>query len=101
MSDSKDLIVLQVPEFGSMAFSLDECLEARQRARSALGLQVCTGNDIPAPSLCTSQQMEDSTGVPKSWWEEAARTGKVPSIQFGKYRRFDREDVIRTQRHAD
>lgn len=34
------------------------------------------------------------TGVPASWFLEAARRGKIPHLAFGKYIRFSLDDVV-------
>lgn len=43
--------------------------------------------------LLTSGQIAQLTGVPRTWFESAARTGKIPFYQFGKYVRFDLDEV--------
>jgi excisionase family DNA binding protein len=43
-------------------------------------------------------------GVPKSWVYAAARRGELPSVQCGRYRRFDDRDIdswIEEQRAAE
>ena len=43
-------------------------------------------------------------GVPRSWVYEAARRGELPSVQCGRYRRFDERDIdswIEEQRAAE
>jgi excisionase family DNA binding protein len=32
--------------------------------------------------------------VPKSWVGEAARAGRLPHVMLGRYRRFDRGDLL-------
>lgn len=42
-------------------------------------------------------------GVPRSWVYRAARTGELPSVRCGRYRRFDDRDIeqwIEMQRAA-
>lgn len=34
-------------------------------------------------------------GVPRSWVYQAARRGELPSVQCGRYRRFDDRDIDR------
>ena len=41
-----------------------------------------------APDLLTAEQMAEKTNVPASWWLEAAKSGRVPSVRYGKYVRF-------------
>jgi excisionase family DNA binding protein len=43
-------------------------------------------------------------GVPKTWVYKAARRGELPSVQCGRYRRFDDRDIdgwIEEQRVAE
>lgn len=101
MSGSSNLLVVQIPGIGPIALPVDAFLEARQEAHRLLRLQSSDAEDKARPDLLTCQEMAEVTHTPESWWAEAARNGKVPSIQIGKYRRFDREDVIQHLRHAD
>jgi excisionase family DNA binding protein len=32
--------------------------------------------------------------VPKSWVGEAARQGRIPHVKLGRYRRFDRAELL-------
>jgi hypothetical protein len=38
--------------------------------------------------------MEAETGVPASWWLEAARQGTVPHLKLGKYIRFSLREAL-------
>jgi hypothetical protein len=44
--------------------------------------------------LCTAEQMEASTGVPATWFLEAARAGTVPHHKIGRYVRFRADEVF-------
>ena len=48
-----------------------------------------------ARALLTSQQMEERTGVPASWWLKQARERRIPHQLFGKYPRFDLDALAR------
>jgi len=53
--------------------------------------------------LRTADEVAARLRVPKSWVYRAAREGALPSIQCGRYRRFDDRDVDRWidhMRHA-
>ncbi len=41
---------------------------------------------------------EAATGVPASWWLEAARRGDIPHLRLGKYVRFDLAEVVEAVR---
>lgn len=51
--------------------------------------------------LLTAEQVAEDLQVPETWVYRAARSGDLPSIQCGRYRRFhagDLEDWIDNQR---
>jgi len=39
-------------------------------------------------ALVDVQQLERLYGNPRSWWYQAAESGRVPSYRIGKYRKF-------------
>ena len=39
-------------------------------------------------------RFQSISNVPKSWVGEAARQGRLPCIMLGRYRRFDRADLL-------
>jgi excisionase family DNA binding protein len=54
--------------------------------------------------LRDADYIAERLGVPASWVYEAARRGDLPSIQCGRYRRFDDRDIdrfIEEQRAAE
>jgi hypothetical protein len=46
--------------------------------------------------LLTAEGMEQATGVSASWFESAANRGDIPSIKFGRWRRFDLQQVLQS-----
>ena len=44
-------------------------------------------------SLLTADQVADLLGVPKSWVYEQSRTGRIPTVTLGRYRRYRREAI--------
>jgi|SRR3990167_2535337 len=63
----------------------------RQEVRVALGDGVKVGDQ--SPSLLSVKEAAKIYSVPKSWIAEAARSGELPSVKVGHYRRFTREDL--------
>jgi excisionase family DNA binding protein len=47
------------------------------------------------PTLRTAEEVAARLRVPKTWVYHAAREGTPPSVQCGRYRRFDDRDVDR------
>lgn len=49
----------------------------------------------PSPTeILDSDGMHQRTGVPASWFEQAARESRIPNLHFGKYVRFDVQAVL-------
>ena len=44
-------------------------------------------------SLIDAEELAMRLNVPKSWVYASARSGRIPSVRLGKYRRFDYEAV--------
>jgi excisionase family DNA binding protein len=52
-----------------------------------------------APESLPDRLLDDASAaellnVPKSWVGEAARQGRIPHVKLGRYRRFDRADLL-------
>ena len=43
--------------------------------------------------LLTAREVADWLGVPVSWVRESTRSGAMPYVELGRYRRYVREDV--------
>lgn len=44
--------------------------------------------------LLDAVEVAELLGVPESWVREATRAGQLPCVTLGRYRRYDREDVV-------
>ncbi len=44
--------------------------------------------------LLTAEQVGELLAVPTSWVREATRANKLPVVKLGRYRRYDRADVL-------
>lgn len=61
---------------------------------SATGSSGSSADADPAPrahQLLTAGEVADLLGVPKSWVYEQSRTGRIPTVNLGRYRRYRRE----------
>jgi excisionase family DNA binding protein len=51
----------------------------------------------PAPDedepLSDTETLARQLSLPSSWIEQAAREGRIPSVRFGRWRRFRRSEV--------
>ena len=56
-----------------------------------------TGNSAgsaAASEILDASGMESATGIPASWWLEAARQDTVPHLKLGKYVRFNLSESL-------
>jgi excisionase family DNA binding protein len=44
--------------------------------------------------LRTAKEIADVLGVPESWVREHTRSGAIPHVQLGRYKRYDPGDVL-------
>jgi len=47
-----------------------------------------------APRLLSAEEMQAATGVPASWFEAQARERRIPFRKFGRWPRFDLEEIL-------
>lgn len=80
--------------FGSdyLALEDDEFETARQRGQVLMPTVTPSVNGVL--QIVDAAGAETATGVPASWWLEAARRGDVPHIRLGKYVRFDLAEAV-------
>jgi excisionase family DNA binding protein len=45
--------------------------------------------------LLTADELADRLAVPVSWVRESTRSGVIPHVQLGRYRRYREADVAR------
>jgi len=66
-----------------LAITEEEFEAARLR-----GLELMASSPGDGDEIVDAKGMEAATGVPASWWAQAARDGTVPHFKIGKYVRF-------------
>jgi excisionase family DNA binding protein len=44
--------------------------------------------------LLTADEVAELLGVPEGWVRERTRAGQLPHVALGRYRRYDRADVL-------
>lgn len=78
-----------------LALTLEDFTKALRLGQEIAGL--ATTEPLMTASvekLLDAEGASQMTGVPSSWFLEAARHGKIPHIKAGKYVRFRMADVI-------
>ena len=84
-------VLILLPGVGFLA--LEE--EAYRRALEE-GLRFSSPSqpaEDPNEHLLDSQQLADALQVPATWIEQQAREGNIPSLSFGRRRRYRRSSV--------
>lgn len=80
---------------GILALSADDYHRAVTKGREiATPRPPETVTGSPADEIMDAEQVAQRTGIPASWWLEAARSGKVAHIKAGKYVRFRLAHVL-------
>ncbi len=80
-------------EFGGQVLALtDEEFEVA-RLRGLEMMPPGSGHTRESEILDASG-MEAATGVPATWWAQAAREGTVPYLKLGKYVRFNLRESL-------
>jgi hypothetical protein len=80
---------------------LEHALEATRGAfPAAKSVTRAQGAEAPraSPRLLTADEMSTATGVPATWFAEAARQQSIPHYKIGKYTRFDPSAVLGSER---
>jgi hypothetical protein len=79
-----------IPFNGSwLVLSAEQLQEALQRGQVAFGAATSLdGAEAPPERVLDAEGMQSETGIPASWYLEAARQGRIPHIRAGKYVRF-------------
>ena len=90
-----DRVLIPVPGLGVLALEAAQ-LAAALREGAALSppaagrTAACSG---PAEPLLDADQLAGQLGIAASWLEQKAREGRIPSLMFGRWRRFCRAEV--------
>ena len=82
-------VLVPLPDGRTLALELEAYREALERGRELAPSESLAGTPTCNNEILDAQGMQERTGIPSSWWLEAARRGDVPHIRAGKYVRFD------------
>lgn len=83
-----------------LALSREQVDEARLRARSLFPANIQSSVAAAhVPTLIDSERLAEMTSLPQTWLEEQARRGTIPSLELGKYRRFELPEALAALRN--
>jgi excisionase family DNA binding protein len=92
-------VLIPLPGIGTLA--LDEEIYRRALEEGARLNPLPEATEDPYEQLLDSQQLAQILQVPVTWIEQQAREGNIPSLPFGRRRRYRRSDVEAAIRHRD
>jgi hypothetical protein len=76
-----------------LVFDADQLARALARGAHLVPPAPVATATATTTALLSSQQMQDATGVPKTWFERQARERRIPFRKLGRYVRFDLREV--------
>ena len=89
------VVLIPVPGLGVLALRADQLSAALAEGAAlsgAPGGSHAVDHDLNEP-LLDADQLAAQLGVAASWVEQTAREGRIPSLMFGRWRRFRRREV--------
>jgi excisionase family DNA binding protein len=86
-------IAVPLPDGRWLALTPEQFAEAAQAGRELIAGPTPTPHTGPSEDLLTAAQLAQRTGIPASWWEQAAREERVPHARIGRYVRFRFQEV--------
>ena len=84
-------VLIPLPSIGSLL--LDEDVYRRALEEGAKFHLLAAPSSEPDERLLDSKQLADILQVPVTWIEQQAREGNIPSLPFGRRRRYRRSSV--------
>jgi len=91
-----DRVLLPLPDGRWLALSPEAFREALAAGAVAACASGAAGSDHDnAEPLLDAEGLAASLSLPVTWIEQAARESRIPSLQAGRWRRFNRSAVER------
>jgi excisionase family DNA binding protein len=92
-------VLIPLPGIGTLALEEDAYRRALEEGAKFHPNPESTPD--PNERLLDSQQLADILQVPVTWIEQQAREGNIPSLPFGRRRRYRRSAVEAAIKHRD
>jgi excisionase family DNA binding protein len=87
----KQRVLILIPSVGIL--SLEEEAYRRALEEGSRFSSPHKSSEDPNERLLDSQQLADVLQIPVTWIEQQAREGNIPSLSFGRRRRYRRSSV--------
>lgn len=85
-------VLIPLPGIGTLALDAEVYRAALAEGGRQEAVPHGSGENGAEP-LLDAEQLAAALSIPASWLEQAALTGKIPSLTFGRWRRFRRSEV--------
>ena len=92
-------VLILLPGVGTLA--LEEEVYRRALEEGARFSISTESTEDPNEKLLDSQQLAEVLQIPATWIEQQAREGNIPSLSFGRRRRFRRSSVEAAIQHQN
>lgn len=89
----RELVLIPLPGIGTLALERDVYRDALAEGAKLTAAPAPLSAATDAEALVDADQLATLLAVPASWIETAARQGRIPFLQFGRWRRFRRSEV--------
>jgi excisionase family DNA binding protein len=87
-----DRVLIPLPGVGTLALD-GETYRAALAEGAKLAGASAPSVAVTDEALCDSYELAALLKVPATWIEQKAREGVIPSLEFGRWRRFRRSEV--------
>lgn len=88
-----DRVLVPLPDGRWLALSDEQFREALQAGLEAVGARADDSRQAHDEPLLDARELARILKLPVSWLQEAARSGRIPCVQAGRWRRFRRNEV--------
>ena len=88
-----DRVLIPLAGVGALLLDLATFEDGLADGAKLMASREAGGGDAQHDALLDAAQLAAALAVPVSWIEQAAREGRIPSLSFGRWRRFRRAEV--------
>ncbi len=89
-----DKVLIPLPGIGTLSLTREAFEAALSEGSTVITASAGSGAIRDAEPLLDAEQLSAQLGnVPVTWIEAAGRDGRIPSVEFGRWRRFRRSAV--------
>lgn len=88
-----DRVLVPLPDGRWLALSEEQFQAAIEAGHQAVGTPANAATRSHDEPLLDARELAKILKLPVSWLQEAARSGRIPCVQAGRWRRFMRSEV--------